>query len=367
MATGTRPTARSAVALLHTGTAPPEHECVVHRLLAEKIASLLNLPVNDATAASGPYYWIPDETVIGSQQMQTLRISQAADFFGGAVSYPFMATKAISHPLIDHPTAMAEGWNEQFHRQAADTVLRGYTAFSLADAERAGLQLLTQGPLRIKAVRGKAGRGQTLIEDSTQLAACLQTQDEKEVACWGLVLEEHLKEVVTFSVGQIEVAGINISYCGTQRLTEDDSGADVYGGSDLTLVRGGYDALGALPLSSAMRRAVQQATDYEQAAFNCLGLIASRRNYDIAQGIDALGEERSGVLEQSWRIGGASAAEVFALEAFCRDPQLQCLRASTYETYGNDVPPDAQCLYQGAVPPHGTLSKFVKVEPYASP
>jgi hypothetical protein len=360
-------TARSAVAALHLGTAPPEHEQVVQRTLAQKIAALLDLPLQPELVPPASGYWIPDETVIGIEQMQALNISGEADFFGGAVRYPFMATKAISHPLIEHPTAVANGWNERFHEQASSAVLRGFTVFDLADAERAGLKLLAHGPLRIKPVRGKAGRGQELIENAAQLAVCLRSQDAVEVANWGLVLEEHLKEVVTFSVGQVLVAGITASYCGTQRLTQDDSGAEVYGGSDLTLVRGGYEQLRALPLSPALHLAIEQAVRYDQAALDCLGLVASRRNYDIAQGIDALGEERSGVLEQSWRIGGASAAEIFAVEAFYRDPALQRLRASTYETYGTDTPANAQRLYHGAVPPHGTLSKFVKVEAYASP
>ncbi len=359
--------ARGAVALLHLGTPPPEHEQVVQRLLGEKIAALLNVPFSADAEPDGGHYWIPNETVIGTELMQQLNIQDSAAFFGGAVLFPFMATKAISHPLIDHPTVVADGWTARFHEQAAAAVLRGYTVFDLADAERAGVELLAQGPLRVKPVRGKAGRGQELIEDAAQLVACLRSQDAAEVANWGLVLEEHLKEVVTFSVGQVHAAGIDASYCGTQRLTHDDSGAEVYGGSDLTLVRGGYAQLTALPLSPAMRLAVEQAVIYEQAAFDCLGLVASRRNYDVAQGINALGEERSGVLEQSWRIGGASAAEISAVEAFHRDPTLQRLRASTYETYGDDTPPDALRLYLGAVPPHGTLSKFVKVEPYASP
>ncbi|MGY4532639.1 hypothetical protein ACVW0Y_001768 [Pseudomonas sp. TE3786] len=360
-------TARTAVALLSLGAPPAEHERVVQALLAEKIAALLGLPVQTQATPPSPCYWIANETVIGSKALQALDIANASDFFGGAVQFPFMATKAISHPLIEQPSVVPPGWNPRFHQQAAAAVLRGYTVFDLADAERAGTTLLAQGPLRIKAVRGKAGRGQELIEDASHLAACLLQQDEQEVATWGLVLEEHLREVVTFSVGQVVVGDLIASYYGSQRLTQDDSGAEVYGGSDLIIVRGGYAALGTLPLSPQARLAIDQATTYEQAAFDCLGLIASRRNYDVAQGIDALGDERSGVLEQSWRIGGASAAEIFALEALQRDPTLQHLHASTYETYGSDRPPGAQQLYHGAVPPHGTLSKFVKVEPYASP
>jgi hypothetical protein len=359
-------TARTAVSLLSLGKPPPEHEHRVHATLAEKIATLLGVPVHLGATPPNPCYWIPDDTVIGPEQLQTFGITSAADFFGGAVHFPFMATKAISHPLFDPRSVSPPGWSTGFHQQAAAAVLRGYTVFDPGDAERAGRAMLAQGPVRIKAVRGKAGRGQELVEDSQQLADSLQQLDAQELATWGLVLEEHLKEVVTFSVGQVAVANLVASYYGTQRLTHDDGGIEVYGGSDLVIVRGGYDALDALPLSPEARLAINQAVLYEQAAFDCLGLVASRRNYDVAQGIDALGKKRSGVLEQSWRIGGASAAEIFALEAFHLDPALKQLHASTYETYGKDRPPGAQQLYHGAVPPHGTLSKFVKVETYAS-
>ena len=45
----------------------------------------------------------------------------------------------------------------------------------------------------------------------------------------------------------------------------------------------------------------------------------------------------SGVLEQSWRVGGASGAEIAALEAFRAEPALQVVRASTVEVYGRTM------------------------------
>jgi len=42
------------------------------------------------------------------------------------------------------------------------------------------------------------------------------------------VLEEELGDVTTYSVGQVRVAGLVASYCGTQSLTTDNSGATVY-------------------------------------------------------------------------------------------------------------------------------------------
>ena len=145
------------------------------------------------------------------------------------------------------------------------------------------------------------------------------------------------------------------------------------------MVRGDYAELMRLDMPDTIRLAVSQAQVYERAAFAAFGLSASRRNYDVAQGVDDRGDPRSGVLEQSWRVGGraaageehvggASAAEIFALEAFAGDPRLGCVRASTYECYGENLPPDdALPLYEGDEPEIGRISKYVKVEPHAVP
>lgn len=36
--------------------------------------------------------------------------------------------------------------------------------------------------------------------------------DDQDLALWGLVLEEDLSDVQTFSVGQVRVAGLTCSY-----------------------------------------------------------------------------------------------------------------------------------------------------------
>ena len=349
-----------------------QHELAVHQVLGQKIAALLGIPFlgeyDPQQHAGGRYYWLPSETLIGRKRLAELQIAGPADFFGGAVDQPFMSTKAISHPLVDGATQSPPGWSRSFSAEVAAAILGGYTAFGLDDARRAGRQLLRRGPLRLKPVRGKAGRGQQVIHTHEELDAALAGQDAAEVATWGLVLEENLSEVLTYSVGQVRVGALQASYYGSQRLTRDNTGSEVYGGSDLTLVRGDYTELMRLHMPEPIRLAVARAQLYEHAALQAFGLLASRRNYDVAQGCDSQGLRQCGVLEQSWRVGGASAAEVFALEAFAADPQLTCLRASTYECYGESLPPDdARRLYQGGEPEIGPLGKYVKVEPYVSP
>ncbi|OCR26959.1 hypothetical protein AFK24_00835 [Pseudomonas syringae] len=361
---------KAAVVLLSTHKKLATHEVVVHQALAEKLAGLLGTQFEglyDSAIHTQPgLYYVPSDTLIGKQEHSALHIDDANDLFGGLISQPFMATKAISHPLIPNATAKPPGWSEQFDEQTADAVLAGYTVFNQQDADRAGRLILANGPVRIKPVLATAGRGQIVAHDETELDQAIAQQDMEEVETWGLVLEEDLTDVVTLSVGQVSIAGITASYHGTQCLTQDNQGETVYGGSKLWVVRGDYQTLLRQPLDESVRQAITQAMRYEQAAFECFpDLIASRRNYDIAQGTNAQGKRCSGVLEQSWRIGGASAAEVEALLAFAADPELQAICASTHEIYGpTKVVAGANVLYEGDDPDVGFITKFTQVQPY---
>ena len=364
---------KSGVVLMPGDTPTPEHELHVHLKLAERLASLLGTHVlheeERHAVPSRELYYLPSQTLIDTRHWREHHgIESADDFFGGLVSQPFMATKAISHPRIGQGTAPT-GWADDFARHAGDALLDGLTVFSLEDARTAAGQLLQHAPLRLKPVRATAGRGQTIIRDSQELDSVLHHMSEEEIRVWGLVLEQNLTEVRTYSVGQVRVAGLTASYQGTQRLTEDHRGELVYGGSDLVVVRGDYPQLLALDWDDDARLAITQARRYEQAASRAFpGFVASRRNYDVARGLDHRGQVRSGVLEQSWRVGGASSAEILALQAFAADPQLNCVQASTHEVFDHrPVPADATLFYQGDDSQLGRLSKYARIRDYEHP
>jgi hypothetical protein len=360
------------VVLLPTHKKLAAHELAVHQVMGEKIAQLLGAQFKglydpDAQrAANKKLYFVPSDTLIGHDQHRHLGIESANDLFGGLVAEPFMATKAISHPLLENATARPSGWSDEFHRRTRDAVLDGFSVFNHADALEAGRRLLEKGPVRIKPVLATAGRGQIEVTSKAELATAIAAQDIDDVSAWGLVLEENLQQVVTYSVGQVRIAGMVASYHGTQGLTRDNQGESVYGGSTLRVVRGGFDALLTLELDDAVRRSIRQAMAYDAAAAACFpDFIASRRNYDVALGIDAKGQSRSGVLEQSWRIGGASPAEIEALLAFADAPALQRIDASSHEVYGETtLPRGAQVLYEGEDPQVGFITKYTQVEPY---
>jgi hypothetical protein len=315
----------------------------------------------------GRMYFVPRDTLVGVEAAHALGVRSEDDLFGGVVPFAFVATKAITHPLVEPDAPAPEGWSHGFAERVRDAVLLGFTVFSLRDARRAGALLLELGALRIKPTRANGGHNQVVVTEAAALEAALTAIDTAALAHDGLVLEQNLTDVTTYSVGQVRVGGMVASYAGTQRLTEDNSGAVVYGGSDLIVVRGDYEALLRLGLAPEVRLAIAEARAYDAAAAQEFpGLLASRRNYDVARGRDAAGRWRSGVLEQSWRIGGASGPEVVALAAFRADPAPHAVRAWCVEAYGTSevLPPRAIVHFRGVDDRAGPLTKYTVLEPY---
>lgn len=352
------------------------HERATHLDLARRLAALKGFAAGGihepGRRCAGPIYVLARQTLVVADKtdatlMTALGIRDEHDLFGGVVPHPVAATKAITHPLAGPDSPAPPGWSADMGRRVRDVVLAGFSVFSRDDARRAFRLLLEHGPVRVKRVRESGGRGQTVLSDPGALDAVLGTLDPAELAHGGLVLEEELHAVTTCSVGQVRVADLVATYHGLQRLTPDNTGSLVYGGSDLTVVRGGFDALLALDLAPEQRLAVCQARLYDAAATDCFpGFFASRRNYDVVQGLDHRGRRRSGVLEQSWRVGGASGAEIAALEAFRADPALRTVHARCVEIYGDagPPPPNATVAFRGEDERVGFIAKYVTVEPH---
>lgn len=312
---------------------------------------------------AGPVYFVPSCTLTAARAA-AVGIRGPDDLFGGVVPHSFVGTKAVSHALVDPAAAAPAGWSHELGAQLGDAVLDGYTVFSLDDARKAGERLLASGPIRVKPVRATGGRGQRVAKDAAALQAALDACDRAETEMHGLVLEQDLGDVHTYSVGQVAVGGLVASYYGVQRLTRSNQGQQVFGGSDLWLVRGGYEALQQLTPAPQIRRAIDQAGRYEAAVMAAYpGLFASRSNYDVALGRDAQGRWRSGVLEQSWRVGGATGPELLGLEVLRQQPQRQRVQASCYEIFGDSAepPPHATVYFRGDDPHAGRLTKYTVV------
>ncbi|HCU2029747.1 TPA: DUF3182 family protein [Pseudomonas aeruginosa] len=331
--------------------AAAEHEVQANLALARWLAEVQKLEFGGRYEPElrerGPLYLVPTRTLVGRETAVRLGVNSDEDLLGGFVEHAFIAGKAIVHPLPRGSVA-PEGWNPLFAEKVRDVVLHGVSVFSLADAHRAGARMLAEGPVRAKLAEACGGLGQYVAHDLDELDGWLGGLEERQLA-EGLVLEANLEKIVTHSVGQLRVNGFLLSYHGHQHQTRNARGELVYAGSDLLVARGGYAELLALDLAREVRQAIEYARIFDTAAAIFFpGCFASRRNYDIAQGTDGNGRERFGVLEQSWRVGGASSAEIAALEAFRADPGLPAVRAASFEIHEDKrLPDNSRVIYRG--------------------
>ena len=345
-----------------------DHQKATVADIARKVAALMDWDFggefNISTRYGRRLYFVPNHTLL-THEARALRIHHHDDLFGGVVPFPFVATKAIVHPLIAPNSSCPPGWSHDFPERVRNAVLPGFTAFSLQDARRAATRLLALGRIRLKPGHGIGGRGQRLVASRSDFESSLQGLSAADLERDGLGIELDLADATTYSIGQVRIAGLEASYCGTQSTTTDNTGATAFGGSDIVVVRGGFDALAELRLEPGSHIAIEQARAFDAATATFAGLFASRRNYDAVRGRDAAGHWRSGVLEQSWRLGGASGPEIAALAALRTRPALRAVRARSVEHYGStSAPSHAIVHFSGIDSRLGALTKYTTVEPY---
>jgi len=347
------------------------HEAVTWVELAKRIATLLGYEYAGEYERSGDYkrptYFLPSQTIVGIDTAHALGIRSAHDLFGGVVPYAFVGSKAIVHPLVDPAAQAPPGWRHEFGERVRELVPFGFSAFTPEQAKRAGKLVLERGPARIKPVHETGGRRQRVVCGQAELDAALAALDPSALSEHGVVVEENLTDTTTYTVGQVRVRDMVAAYYGTQRLTTDERGATRYGGSELVVFRGCFDTLLKIEAPAEARLAIVRAHAFDTAATELFPeFFASRRNYDVISGIDSAGTQCCAVLEQSWRVGGASGAEVAALQAFQEDPELSVVRASSIEFYGEaeTVPAHATVYFRGKDEEAGRITKYTVVERY---
>src|SRR5262245_36252250 len=213
---------------------------------------------------SDPLFFVPGDTLL-VDEAACLGIRSPNDLYGGVVPHLFAKTKAITHGLVGRDAERPPGWSTAFAERVREIVLPGYTGFGTRDAGVAARRMLARGPIRVKKPLSASGKDQTVVTTSNELDAVLENISADEMAQYGLVLEENLRQVRTLSVGEVAIDGLRLSYHGTQRTVADNEGRPVYGGSELVCVRGGWEALDALPMSAKERAAVGAARRYDDA------------------------------------------------------------------------------------------------------
>lgn len=348
-----------AVAGIFTRDFPRDgHECRTLDWLASEVARLGGLPylgLRDAADAAGVVF-IPDQTLLLDQVAPEAR----PHLLGGAVPQAWLGTKAVFHPLVPGCDVIPAGW-QAMDAVHARTTLPGFTAFSPRDAIAAWRLLAGEGHrVRAKPTGISGGSGQVVCTTEADVDTLLARTTATDLAATGIVLEADLDHAETFSVGTIVLHGTTIAYFGEQHLTRDGRGEPAYGGSTLVAIRGGFDALARDDRAAAERDCIALALEFDRAVREAYpALEVSRCNYDVIRGTGARGEARVGLLEQSWRVGGATPAELAAFEALRADPTLQRVRACTRERYGaHEVPATAHVYFHGAAPDGTPLVKY---------
>jgi hypothetical protein len=344
-----------------------EHEAATGRWVGERLAALLEYDYGGLHAPGALYdapFFVPDVTLLASDACE-LGITGPHQLLGGVVPHAFVATKTITHPLVQDARERPEGWADALGLALDDVTLPGFAAFSVEDVGRAARSLFAQGlPARIKRADGIGGLGQSVATEHKSLDAALAHLDPQSLARVGAVVELNLKPVKTYSVGTVAVGPHRIAYFGMQQLTRNRSGLAVYGGSTLACIRGDLGDLLATVEDEAERRVLRCAIRYDAEVSRAYPqFFASRRNYDVALGVDPSGVPRTGVLEQSWRVGGATPAEILALEATHRDPRLSRVNVSTREVHELVDPPlGAQVSFRGEDPHVGPMTKYAMLD-----
>ncbi len=308
----------------------------------------------DVTRA-GPRYWLPMRTLL-REEADLLAIDGEDCLWGGVVPHAFVGTKLVSHRLWPGGSGAPEGWRDV--PGVDDCTLPGWSVFSRGDALAACAALLEDGPVRAKSPYARGGNDQARFADLREARDWLDSGASIGIE-HGLVLERDIVETVTYGVGSARIGRHAIAYYGTQRAVRDRAGRLVYGGTRLTAFRGGLRELCATLPHGEAREAVDMAMRFDRAVRATYAVLASRCNYDVIVGHERDGRRRCGVLEQSWRFGGASMAELLALERFAQDPARHWLVAETAESYDDlEPPPDSVVVWPGDA---GSPCKYARI------
>ena len=97
------------------------HERITQAQIAKRLAVLMGFDYageyDRSTQYVGRVYFVPSDTLIGIEQAGQIGITGERDLFGGVVPYPYVATKAITHPLVEPNAYAPEGWLDTFAHQ----------------------------------------------------------------------------------------------------------------------------------------------------------------------------------------------------------------------------------------------------------
>src|SRR5215218_5880680 len=94
------------------------HERATRDGIARRLAVLKGFDFvgeyDPARPPPGPVYLVPSDTLVGLDTAAALGVRGEDDLFGGVVPHAFVATKAITHPLVGPNAPAPPGWSPAF-------------------------------------------------------------------------------------------------------------------------------------------------------------------------------------------------------------------------------------------------------------
>ncbi len=375
----------SKVKALVINTNKPRFKLAHYRNLRimEKIASIFE---RFGGIDQGKTYYVADKTIVlefreNQKLIKDALIESEKDFFGGIVPRAHQSTKAIMHPLVSREAACPLGWSHEFSQELVhlELVLPGFTVFNIEDIRTAFNHLYDKGvyQIRLKDPLGYLGMNQFVVTSFQELEQFISDKivNNEKLQQYGLVVEENLcpEDLKIYSVSFVTVGSHQVQCIGVQRFSQG-----LYRGTDHVIMQTGKRIIPELLAQVGIFNKEDAQVIIDKALlFRALlnkhipEIKTARFNVDIVSGIASIYSngtcelvKRFALLEQSFRVGGASAAEIWGLEYLLCHPSVDAVCASTYYRYGDEasqIVSGEENLYWGVDSRLGPISTSVKV------
>lgn len=301
-------------------------------------------------------FWVPHAPMT-PEEAGALGITSKEQIFGAVVE-PLHAQKSVFHCPLPRATYVPAHFPLDFSRSVQVISAPGYTAFTPQDALLAFESLLQQGHSpRFKNPTATAGLGQRVASNRQEAEAVIAAISGDVFRRFGVVIEANIPISVgqphAFSSGWIELGGEEYTYVGTQSQGEKN----IYTGTRLHMVRGHEP-----PYVPDIPNAVTDHTTYLLGLLGLLdGLqIATRCNFNFVKSM----HDEVFAVEPTFRIGGATGAELLAIGYLKDHPEEDQVVASTRFVYDQHepLPAGAHRLYSGNDRIFGVREIFASLE-----
>lgn len=281
---------------------------------------------------------------LSNQEAERFGISSATQLYG-AVAKKILTKKSIFHTTYADDLDVPIDYTDLIPKslEGFGIALEGYTVFSYTSAIGAYKALTQNGyRIRVKLPSATAGLGQYIFGSEVDFESFLEKVDESLMKMFGLVLEPNIVidtsvEPLSLSGGWVNIDGEVYSYLGRQLIDFNQKVAH-YMGTDIRMVSGRVDKLEEIDnLTQVDLELIESLRVLSEAVDRLDGLLASRFNFDFVYGYkegDATKTKRVYAVEQSFRVGGATAAEFIGINDLRNNPAKAYTKTFAKINYG---------------------------------